>query len=243
MIKVNWLLYGLFGTGVILLLTPKGRELTTKSVNTVGDIIHTPSASTGSGAANIRTKAARIAREQFIFWQGKTETNPQVQKRLLSYWMRGGNLSEKVAKNAISERYYWSAVFIGWVMREAGSGLLFRYSTFHTGYCAAAKKNRLTNNTKNPFWLFRPSEVAPRVGDILCNARDGSGVTFDNVDDGRSRAAHGDIVVSVSAGKIEVIGGNLGDSVSLRVVKTNNLGFVSSAEYFAIVRVGAGVVD
>lgn len=35
----------------------------------------------------------------------------------------------------------WSAVFISWVMRQAGAGSAFAYSTAHREYVGAAKRN------------------------------------------------------------------------------------------------------
>jgi hypothetical protein len=189
-------------------------------------------------STQINGKAVGVARSEYSIWQGRKETDPTMKPRLIAFWKAAG-LSQTDAENAVFERLYWSAAFICFCMRQAGAGSLFAYSVYHTGYCAAAKRNRLANNTKNPFWLFRPSEVAPKVGDLLCNARNNSGLTFDNVDDGNSRASHCDIVVGVSAGRLEVIGGNLDDTVSRRFVRTNANGFVSSSEFYAVLRVGA----
>jgi hypothetical protein len=79
----------------------------------------------------------------------------------------------------------WSAVFISFVMRTAGAGPAFAYSAAHQTYIRAARRNRLSQNTANPFWAFRATEVAPRVGDLVCASRSGSGATYDNIGDRR----------------------------------------------------------
>jgi hypothetical protein len=189
-------------------------------------------------ASGLRKKAVTVAREHHAFWAGRSELHAGVQARLLSYWMKGGNMIQADAQRAIKERLYWSAVFISTVIKESGAGNTFKYSAAHTIYCAAAKRNRIKKNNQNPFWLYQPSEVAPRLGDIICNARANSGVTFANVDDGNSRASHCDIVVGVKAGYLEVIGGNLGDTVSLKTVRINSKGLVIDSDVYAILQVG-----
>jgi hypothetical protein len=230
--NLNAIGLGFLGIAILFLLTAKGRDA-------ARDIVTTPQGWTAGGAAKLRKQAALLARAQFAYWGGRSETSFAIKSRLLEYWMRGGNRSKSGAEQEIASRSYWSAAFISWLFRVAGAGTSFKYSAAHTVYCAAAKKNRLANRTLNPFWLFRPSEFAPRVGDLLCNARDGSGLTFENVDDGNPRASHCNIVVSVAPGRLEVIGGNLGDTVSLEIVRTDSKGFVSGQDFYAVLRVGA----
>lgn len=80
-------------------------------------------------------------------------------------------------------------------------------------YVAKAKRNRVDKVKDYPFWAFRPAERAPAIGDLVCKERDNSGVTYDNVDDGRFRASHCDIVVERRADELVIIGGNVGNTV------------------------------
>jgi hypothetical protein len=114
----------------------------------------------------------------------------------------------------------WSAVFISYVLRTAGAGPAFAYSRAHQTYVRAARRNRLEGRTGNPFWAYRVEEIAPRVGDLVCAARSGSGATYDNIGDGQIRATHCDVVTEVEPGRIRVIGGNVDQSVTARWRRT-----------------------
>jgi hypothetical protein len=155
--------------------------------------------------------------------------------------MEGPGLGPDAADRAIDSRLAWSAAFISWVMRRAGAGPLFRYASGHTTYCAAAKRNREAGDLTNPFWLYRVSERAPEVGDLVCTGRQDSGVTYDNVDDGQFRASHCDLVVEVSPGRLGVIGGNVNNSVGRKVLRTGPDGRVltdgGQRQYYGVLRV------
>ena len=114
-------------------------------------------------------------------------------------------------------RVPWSAAFISWVMRKAGAGRAFKYSSAHAVYIKAAKDNRIANND-NPFKAYRVSEVAPQVGDLVCKRRAGSGATYDNIRAGMT--THCDIVTNVQPNRLMTIGGNVSNSVSWTPVST-----------------------
>ena len=129
-------------------------------------------------------------------------------------------------------------------MRQAGTGPAFQYAAAHAVYVAAAKRNRIANNN-NPVWAWRVTEVRPRPGDLICKSRSNSGATYDNVRSGQS--THCDIVVAVHPGFVNVIGGNVNNSVTLRRVPTNPQGFLTNRTHFAVVtldgfRLGPGSV-
>jgi peptidoglycan hydrolase-like protein with peptidoglycan-binding domain len=190
-----------------------------------------------SGGA-LRNRAASIAVEEWTRWGKGTikESNPNIRPVLEDYW-RSATGSVPSSSNWWSN-VAWSAVFISWVMRKAGAGSNFRYSSAHTEYVGAAKRNKLTSSS-NPFKAYRLAEFAPRVGDIVCVERSSSGVTYDNVDDDQFRASHCDIVVEVQPGKLITIGGNLSDSVGRKEVAINASGIVSARGYYAVLAVGA----
>ena len=108
---------------------------------------------------------------------------------------------------AFQDAHPWSAVFVSYVMRTAGAGPAFAYSAAHQTYIRAARRNRLSEHTANPFWAFRATEVVPQVGDLVCASRSGSGATYDNIGDSQLRATHCDVVTEVQPGRIRVIGG------------------------------------
>lgn len=190
-----------------------------------------------AASSSLGSKAAHVALEELAKWRGIHEMAPAAYPLLERYWREGLSYSADQAAEAIRDRTYWSAAFISYVMRRAGAGTRFRYSAAHVDYCAAAKRNRLRGDTANPFWLYRPREYAPQVGDLLCNARDGSGVTYDNVDDGRPKASHCDVVVAREPGRVWVVGGNVDDTVARRAVATDVQGKVSATDFYAVLRV------
>lgn len=116
--------------------------------------------------------------------------------------------------------YAWSAAFISYVFRIAGAGAAFPYSADHAVYMNAAK--RMTMGAAHE-WLVtaeRPEEYAPVLGDLICHGRGGSAsLRFDDLPTAGLFPAHCDIVVDRPApGTISVIGGNIGDAVSMRHV-------------------------
>lgn len=170
------------------------------------------------------------------WWAGRLETNPDVQGRLLEYWLvaTGGNRAQ--AKSLLAQRAHWSAAFISYCAKKAGAGRLFKYSAAHWVYLAAAKENRLQERN-NPFKLYRLQEYRPQVGDILASTRDGSRITFDNIEDGGP--THCDIVISTSSTSAMVVGGNWDDSAKKHSVKLIE-GFVDPLPWghFAVLRCG-----
>lgn len=203
-----------------------------------------------SAAAPLPDEIVRIANQEFDRWNAPgaalMETDvaatPILQQYYREYRDGGGDVptAAQLQSAAWHNENFWSSVFISWVMRTAGAGAGFSYTAAHRIYIAAAKRNRLQNNAASPFWAYRPTEVAPQVGDIVCKRRDGSGATYDNIDDGTERATHGDIVTEVRQGSIRVVGGNVNDNVDRRQLTTLPDGRLSlaggQAVYFAVVR-------
>ncbi len=77
-------------------------------------------------------------------------------------------------------------------------------------------------------------EIAPQVGDMVCYARQ-SGITYDSTG---SYKSHCDIVVSTKGNQIEVIGGNVNQAVTKKILKTGYKGTLldSSANWFAVIK-------
>jgi len=192
--------------------------------------------------ASLRQNIVRVAQAEFARWNfGQTdEADPNMRPVLEAYW-RATPTGVPTTANWWSN-VAWSAAFISWVMKTAGAGNNFQYSSAHTDYVGEAKRNRLANNS-SPFKAYRITEVAPRPGDLVCVERqDGngnwSGVNYDNVDQG-FRASHCDVVVEVQSGQLITIGGNVSDSVSDTPVRIDSNGRVIQSRYYAVVRVGA----
>ncbi len=182
-----------------------------------------------------KARVAQIALQEFQWWNERNESDLEVRSRLESYWLNTG-FSRRSAQDSLRRGAHWSAVFVSHVMRRAGAGEAFAYSSVHTTYCAAAKRNRGCYATSNPFWLFDTKVFSPRVGDLICKNRDSSGVTFDNVDDGLPRASHCDVVVEKRGNVLRTIGGNVFDTVAEKFIRTDANGRVN-ANWYAVLAV------
>ena len=203
----------------------------------------TPSPSTGPGTATIpsplslavRMNAVALALQEWNRWkQGKTkESDPRMRPVLEDYWRTG--VGYKPNKAHWWSAVPWSAAFISWLMRKAGAGKDFKYSGGHSYYTAAAKQNALQNNS-NMFKAYPISKMAPRIGDLVCKSRAGSGATYENIKPGMT--THCDIVTKVEPNRLLAVGGNLDNSVAQRKVPTDANGRISSSGYFAVIRVG-----
>ncbi|MFI7065682.1 phage tail tip lysozyme [Kribbella sp. NPDC050124] len=191
---------------------------------------------------------ARVAREQFRRWRpgggpALTETSPAASPILREYYRVGVGVTvtdAQLQSTAYQAGHPWSAVFISYVMRTAGAGSGFRYSAAHQTYVSAARKNRLANDTSKPFWAYRATELAPRIGDLVCASRSNSGATYDNISDPQTRATHCDVVTEVQPGRIRVIGGNVGQTVGEKWLRTRPDGRLdltgNQSRFFAVVR-------
>ena len=173
-------------------------------------------------SADLRTAIARVAEQQLQRWRPRpgvrlVETDAAASAILRDYYLIGVGhraTDAQLREPRFQADHPWSAVFISWVMRTAGAGSAFPYSTAHQHYIRIAKRNRMRGALGNPCWAFRPTEITPRVGDLVCLSRSGSGATYDNIDDGTTRPTHCDIVTEVGPGYVRVIGGNVDQSVS-----------------------------
>jgi hypothetical protein len=111
------------------------------------------------------------------------------------------------------ENYAWSAAFIDYVMRMAGAGNRFYYSPTHSDYINASVPG--ANGTQSGLVTVaqRPESYAPQRGDLICYSRGRQPIRYDNLPTGRF-PGHCDIVAAVNPGSLDVIGGNVDNSVS-----------------------------
>ena len=192
-----------------------------------------------------------MAEQEYRRWRPSgnaslVETDPAATPIQEDYYRTGVGMTVTAAQlqsASWQQAHPWSAVFVSWVMKQAGAGSAFAYSPAHQNYIRAARRNRLERNTANPFWAFRVTEIAPRVGDLVCTARDHSGATYDNIADRQGRKTHCDIVTAVRPGEIRVIGGNVRQNVDAKILRTLPDGRLrlegKQAGYFAVIRCNA----
>ncbi|MCA9994682.1 MAG: DUF2272 domain-containing protein [Anaerolineales bacterium] len=189
---------------------------------------------------NIRTTIADLAISEEAKWTKQDgsryiETDTAMQSTLKEYWIATG-LGGSV-DSLIDNRTAWSAAFISWCVRTAGvpEGRGFIFSGNHISYIVGALRHRFSGNLQNRFWLFDIGEVAPRIGDIVCSVRGDADWTFSSLMNDywgeagiranvpvQFASSHCDIVTKINATSIVVTGGNVGDSVSNTIIKTDD---------------------
>ncbi|MBV8191223.1 MAG: DUF2272 domain-containing protein [Alphaproteobacteria bacterium] len=179
-------------------------------------------------------KAATTALEQWTFFgrqtydlagrvvqRGHTEGEEGFYERVGTYWQDGTNTHGIDGRN---HDVPWSAAFISWVMRTAGAGDRFRYSTQHSVYIFQGIRDFLQKRAAAGYWTVRLAAAAPQVGDLVCWARE-DGVDYDHQKGGNYKG-HADLVVEVMADSVTVVGGNVGDSVTKRPLRRDGAGFL-----------------
>jgi hypothetical protein len=156
----------------------------------------------------------------------KPERLPGLWQRVGEYWWIGigsGNESRWTGKHDAAGRvfparldgnYAWSAAFISYVMRIAGAGDRFPYSATHSFYVNAAAARRTSLLVAQS-----PEFYAPRLGDLLCEARDDAiGLRFADLPTARPWPGHCAMVVGGQPGAVQIVGGNVDDEVKMSLV-------------------------
>ncbi|WP_431113231.1 DUF2272 domain-containing protein [Variovorax paradoxus] len=145
------------------------------------------------------------------------------------------------------DEFAWSAVFMSYVFKASGfEKAEFPFSVSHSTWIRRAVKAQ-RGKEHFRFHAHRISDplARPRVGDLIAYARpdkDGEKLTFDDAQtwfDRRSNyKSHSDLVVAEGPQEIQVIGGNVKDSVLKKVIPLNTSGLIAdrSFSWFAVLR-------
>ncbi|MGK7929648.1 MAG: DUF2272 domain-containing protein [Spirulina sp.] len=190
-----------------------------------------------TGIQGFKNKLKEIAEREWEFFGKGTrkESEEDFWQHISKYWREGVEINYVNTKAEVSSpNFPWSAVFISWVMKQAGAGDKFKYSARHSIYIRDAIKNRKNNVSDARFKGYKIDEMSPEVGDLVCAARE-DGVTYDTTTDYKS---HCDLVVAKRANEIDIIGGNVSNSVTRKTLKLDAQGKVkdTSRPWFAIVK-------
>ncbi|WP_166636738.1 DUF2272 domain-containing protein [Cognatilysobacter terrigena] len=136
----------------------------------------------------------------------------------------GGDVASALCRTFLIDTP-WSAVFVSYVMTRAGVPG-FQPSARHVDYV----RDAFLHGDTGPYRLADPDAVAPAVGDLMCFARtsqvfgvQGFRQWLDRPFAG-SLPMHCDIVVSTSNGRARLVGGNVLQGVTMRVLPLNRLG-------------------
>ena len=162
--------------------------------------------------------------------KGGFEAQKGFADRVGLYWRKGTGNRYDGRDTGVA----WSSAFISYIMKEAGAGDKFVYNPSHSKYITDSIANRKNKNYKAPFVGYRINEVSPKVGDLVCYSRQ-KGVGYDTKG---SYKSHCDLVVSVKPNEIEVIGGNVNDSVTKKILRTDSRGRLTDSKYdwFSVIK-------
>lgn len=183
--------------------------------------------------ASFKTELVGGAKQEKVRFDGLKETDPAAKPLLREYWMKGTGISQSTANRHISERVAWSAVFISFIVRHAladsGSAAVFKFNASHSVYVGAAIRNMLEGIARPAFFGHPPTgpgAVRPEVGDLIGTTKERRIAGFsDALKAAREMGtyfSHFDVVTEVSGGTVEVIGGNVADSVTERSFTLKN---------------------
>lgn len=176
----------------------------------------------------MRFRVVRIAKKEWESWGSPLTINGKIVKtggvenqkgfaeKVGEYWKIGTGQNY----DGYDTNVAWSSAFISYIMKQGGAGDKFVYSSSHSKYITDSIANRKKGNYKAPFVGYKIDEVEPQVGDLVCYSRQG-GVSYDTTG---SYLSHCDIVVAKKKNEIEVIGGNVSQTVMKNILKTDDKG-------------------
>jgi hypothetical protein len=157
---------------------------------------------------------------QRVYWEdgvqmikpvGLWEDDKLGSERVAEYWRVLDPDSELTGMNCADP---WSAAFISWVMIRSGvDPEQFTRSAAHRDYLRS-----IVAHAADPDFKFRPhtpADYAPKPGDIICRGRGSTREITDFHALPADAELHCDIVVTNANGKLESIGGNVRQSVSM----------------------------
>ena len=120
--------------------------------------------------------------------------------------------------------WYWSAAFISYCMDAAGAGNSFSYSASHATYVNEAIRAADRNDKSAIYFAHAKSRYSLKPGDLVAYWRGKTKVTIDNARKIGWYSGHCDIVTAVGDRFVEVIGGNVMNSVTKKQLRTNSAG-------------------
>jgi hypothetical protein len=162
--------------------------------------------------ADFQTDIVTTSEDEYDIYGGLHQClSPIMQERVGTYWAAVG----KGHLDGCDLSSYWSAAFISYMVREAGGGAQFCYTSLHANYIYDAFKGKGIYNS-----AVDVATSTPQMGDLICRPygwyASWSFSRFQrwaNEGGGEDVTSHCDVVVSVSGTNVTAIGGNVRDQV------------------------------
>jgi len=127
----------------------------------------------------------------------------------------------------------WSGAFIAYILKEAGAEGI-EGTASHSKYIRKAIQRRKSGDLKANYVAYRQNEKTAEVGDFICYSREPVRDLYDRTS---SYKSHCDLVVKKGSNYVEVIGGNVGNSVTKKKVPTSNgKVYPLHSKWFAIIK-------
>ena len=165
------------------------------------------------------------------------ETDPEATAVLKQYWELGGigiPTNAQLRNSSWQYRHPWSAVFVSWVLREAGAGNRFRYANAHARYIVWARENAGKGIAFEAYDVCDYRAAWPEPGDIICMNRGGKKLNLNTIN--TNCISHCDIVVEVNkdAKTIVAVGGNVSQTVNKRIIQLDANGFIDASKKWRV---------
>lgn len=139
---------------------------------------------------------------------GRLEHQTPLKERIGTYWQ----FFNRQDLDGTDHDVPWSAVFISYMIHLAGAGAAFPYSPQHSVFVYRTINDRLLKK-KTAFYGYPAAGFSIEPGDIIHMNRSGKPVIdYDWASHHADYSSHADIVVNVSGGSLEAIGGNVGSA-------------------------------
>ena len=191
-------------------------------------------------AGNFKEEIVTIASQQWEFFDrgNLKETEENAWQRVVEYWETPdvkNPLEVDTPEEVGDGNNAWSAAFISWVMHEGGVRDEFDGSLRHSDYINDAIQAKENNDSDSAFFGYRLNEYSPQIGDLVGYARQ-DGVNYDTATKTGNYKSHTDIVVDVREGEIDVIGGNVSESVTKKTLEIDSEGRLidDSEDWFVV---------
>jgi hypothetical protein len=174
------------------------------------------------GGGGYPQQVAIIAKQQYQQFHEFEEDDAPMSAQIRHYW-------EDIGFDFPGVTTPWSAVFVSWIMRQAGANASeFKASTAHSRFVFWAIHNK--NNGTGLFWGHAIPNHPVKVGDIIQNNRGGQNLTYNFAAAHEAYQSHSAVVVELGSdgnGRYAItIGGNEANAVGRKRVALDSNGMV-----------------